>query len=168
MQVYVTAAGGSVRKNPKGREIIIARNIQLNENGKKHYMYKGKYEKFDALCSHLDEVENIPSDSKILSFNDHSEIQALSFKINGANFCGTQYHPEFNFDVLSKILCARKSILISENIFKDNDHANKTISCLDGITNNNDNGDYLKIGQDVLDKRIRNKELENWLNYISN
>ena len=63
----------------------------------------------------------------------------------------------------------RKSILISENIFKDNDHANKTISCLDNITNNNnDNGDYLKIGQDILDKRIRNKELENWLNFISN
>ena len=166
LQVYVTAAGGSVRKNPNGREIIIARNIQLNENGKKHYMYNDKCEKFDALCSHLDEVEKIPPDSKILSFNDHSEIQALSFKINGANFCGTQYHPEFNFDVLSKILCARKSILISENIFKDNDHANKTISCLDNITNNNGNGDYLKIGQDILDKRIRHKELENWLNYI--
>ena len=168
LQVYVTAAGGSVRKNPKGREMIIARNIQLNENGKKHYMYKGKYEKFDALCSHLDEVENIPSDSKILCSNDHSEIQALSFKINGANFCGTQYHPEFNFEILSKILLARKSILISENIFEDNDNANKTISCLDNLTNNNGNGDYLKIGQDILDKRIRNKELENWLNYIQN
>ena len=168
LQVYVTAAGGSVRKNPKGREMIIARNIQLNENGKKHYMYKNKSEKFDALCSHLDEIENIPSNSQILSFNDHSEIQSLSFKINGANFCGTQYHPEFNFDILSKILYARKSILISEKIFKNKNHANKTISCLEDLTKNNANGDYLKIGQDILDKKIRNKELENWLNFIVN
>ena len=131
-------------------------------------LHKDKCEKFDALCSHLDEIECIPSNSEILSSNNHSKIQALSFKINGANFCGTQYHPEFNFEVLSKILCARKSILISENIFKDNDQANKTISCLDNITNNNDNGDYLKIGKDILDKKIRNKELENWLNFISN
>ena len=58
-------------------------------------MYEGKSEKFDALCSHLDEVEKIPFDSKVLSFNDHSKIQALSFKINGASFWGTQYHPEF-------------------------------------------------------------------------
>ena len=168
LQVYVTAAGGSVRKNPKGREIVVARNIQLNEDGKRHFMYNDKCEKFDALCSHLDEVEKIPPDSNILSSNDHSEIQALSFKINGANFCGTQYHPEFDFEILSKILCARKSILISENIFNDNDHADKTISCLDNLTKNNGNGDYLKIGQDILDKRIRNKELKNWLNYISN
>ena len=39
---------------------------------------------------------------------------------------------------------------------------------LENLTNNNGNGDYLKIGQDILDKRIRNKELENWLNFISN
>ena len=131
LQVYVTAAGGSVRINPKGREIVVARNIQLNENGKKHYIYSDKCEKFDALCSHLDEVESIPPDSNILCSNDHSEIQALSFKINDANFCGTQYHPEFNFEILSKILLARKSILISENIFKNNNNANKILpGCL--------------------------------------
>ena len=168
LQVYVTAAGGSVRRNPNGREIIIARNIQLSENGKNHYMYKNKFEKFDALCSHLDEVEKIPSGSNILSSNDHSKIQSLSFKINGANFCGTQYHPEFDFEILSKILSARKSILISEKVFTDIKHANKTISCLENLTNKNGNGDYLKLGQDILDYKIRNKELINWLDFITN
>ena len=168
LQVYVTAAGGSVRKSPKGREIIIAKDIQINKKGKKHYLYKNKFEKFDALCSHLDEVETIPSDSEILSSNNHSEIQALSFKINGANFWGTQYHPEFNFDILSKILCARKSILISEKIFNNEDHANKTISCLEDLTNNNGNGAYLNLGQDILDNKTRNIELKNWLDFISN
>ena len=43
-------------------------------------MYKNKANKFDALCSHLDEIENVPNNSKILATNDHSEIQALSFK----------------------------------------------------------------------------------------
>ena len=74
LQVYVTAAGGSVRKNPKGREIVIARNIQLNKDGKNHYLYKDKFNKFDALCSHSDEVESIPAGSKILSFNNVNYI----------------------------------------------------------------------------------------------
>ena len=66
-----------------------------------------------------DEIETIPSGSEILSENNHSKVQALSFKINGAEFWGTQYHPEFNFKIMSKILVARKSLSVSENIFEN-------------------------------------------------
>lgn len=168
LQVYVKAAGGNVRKNPKGREIIFARNIYVNSIGQKHQMYLDKKSKFDAFCSHLDEIETIPSGSEILSENNHSKVQALSFKINGAEFWGTQYHPEFNFDVISKILIARKSLLVSENIFKDENHANKIISIMEEIIEEKNNGEELEIGQDILNSSIRNKELINWLNFIEN
>ena len=166
LQVYVTAAGGSVRKNPVGREIVFARNIEIIGSGKNHYMYKNKELKFDAFCSHLDEIDNIPNNSEILSSNDHSKIQALSFKNKNAFFWGTQYHPELDFETMSRILVARKSLLISENIFDNENHANKVISEMKEIVENKNNGNYLKIGEDILDKNIRCKELINWLNYV--
>lgn len=168
LQVYVTAAGGKVRKNPKGREIIFARDIKLNVNGQKHKMYENKSFKFDAFCSHLDDIETIPNNSIILSTNNHSEIQSLSFTTNGAEFWGTQYHPEFNFEIMTKIICARKSILISENIFNDSVHADRVIKSMMNLIQYNKNDNYLNIGTDILNRNIRNKELENWLKYISN
>ena len=42
LQVLTVAAGGSVRKNPKGREIGFGRGIRLTDAGRKHPMYAGK------------------------------------------------------------------------------------------------------------------------------
>ena len=166
LQIYVTAAGGTVRKSPNGREMIFARDIKITDNGKNHSMYKNKSNKFDALCSHLDEIENVPNNSKILATNNHSKIQALSFTKDNCKFWGTQYHPEFNFNILSRILIARKSLLINENIFKNEKHANDIISNMEDIIDNKSNGEFLKIGEDILNQKIRNLELENWLEYI--
>ena len=46
-----------VRKNPKGREIGFGRGIRLTEAGRKHPMYVGKLDVFNAPTVHLDEVE---------------------------------------------------------------------------------------------------------------
>ncbi len=166
LQVYVEAAGGKVRKNPKGREMIFAKNIEVNSIGKTHNMYKDKIYKFDAFCSHLDEIESIPSESNILSTNEHSKVQALSFKFNNAEFWGTQYHPEFNFNIMSRILSARKSILVSENIFHDETHADKVISIMENINGEQNDCKELNIGEDIMNRNIRNKELYNWINLI--
>ena len=166
LQVYVEATGGRIRKNPKGREMIFARNIELNSVGQNHNMYKGKINRFDAFCSHLDEIESVPSESNILSTNEHSKVQSLSFKINGAEFWGTQYHPEFNFNIMSRILSARKSILVSENIFDNENHADKIISIMENLDKEQNSYKELNIGQDILNKKIRNKELYNWINFI--
>ena len=57
LQVITVAAGGSVRRNPKGREIGFGRRIRLTASGRGHPMYAGKDEVFDAVTVHLDEVE---------------------------------------------------------------------------------------------------------------
>ena len=44
--------------------MIFARNIEINLKGQKHPMYKGKVNKFDAFCSHLDEIETKPNKSE--------------------------------------------------------------------------------------------------------
>src|SRR5262245_52188320 len=42
LQLITVSAGGSVRRNPKGREIGFGRRIRLTEAGRKHQMYVGK------------------------------------------------------------------------------------------------------------------------------
>ena len=90
----------------------------------------------------------------------------MSFKKGNATFWGTQYHPEFNFNIMSRILVARKSMLINEKIFKDQDDADKTINSMENIFKKDIFDNYLEIGDDILDSNIRNKELHNWLNFI--
>ena len=42
LHVLVTAAGGKIRKNPKGLEAVVAENIQINQEGLSHKLYKDK------------------------------------------------------------------------------------------------------------------------------
>ena len=76
LQVITAAAGGSVRKNPKGREIGFGRGIRLTEAGRKHPMYVGKLDVFNAPTVHLDEVEALPAGTTVLATNAMSSVQA--------------------------------------------------------------------------------------------
>ena len=49
MQLGVTVLGGRIRANPLGSEIAIARDIQINDAGEKHALYKNKPTLFDAF-----------------------------------------------------------------------------------------------------------------------
>src|SRR4029078_526096 len=113
IQIITAAAGGSVRKNPKGREIGFGRGIRLTEAGRKHPMYVGKLDVFNAPTVHLDEVEALPAGSALLSrtaldeveavppgaavlaTNAMSDVQSVEIKYNGTVAWGVQYHPEY-------------------------------------------------------------------------
>ena len=56
----VVAAGGTVRANPRGREMGIARKIALTPEGRGHPLYAGKGSVFDAFISHVDEITHLP------------------------------------------------------------------------------------------------------------
>ena len=55
LQLAVVALGGSVRRNPRGRELPIARAITVTDAGRAHPLLRSRPAVFDALCSHLDE-----------------------------------------------------------------------------------------------------------------
>src|SRR5258708_35854921 len=76
LQVITVAAGGSVRKNPKGREIGFGRRIRLTEAGRGHPMYDGKDEVFNAVTVHLDEVETLAPGTTVLATKPTSDVQA--------------------------------------------------------------------------------------------
>ena len=153
MQLYSVCNGGMVSKNIKGREIGIAYNITLNNDGVKHPLYHKKPKIFDAFASHLDHITTLPKKSKVLSDN-HYSIQALS----SSRFWGTQYHPEFNFKYTGQIMNARKKILLNEKLFSKN-QIEQLIK------------DFKKPKPDSYSKslynfKLRTLELANWMKWL--
>ena len=91
-------SGGSVRRNPRGREFPMARAITMTQAGRAHPLLASRPAVFDALCSHLDEIETMPPNSEVLAANELSAIQAIATQTPWrGSFRGTQYHPEHSW-----------------------------------------------------------------------
>ena len=115
MQLAAVALGGSVRRNPRGRELPIARAITMTEAGRAHPLLASRPAVFDALCSHLDEIETLPPNSQVLAANELSAIQAIATKTPcGGGFLGTQYHPEHTLAVSAALIEIRATELVEE------------------------------------------------------
>ena len=168
LQVLNTAAGGNVRKNPKGLEAVIAKNITLNKSGLKHKMYDGKSKIFDSFCWHYDEIDKLASNAEVLSSNDKSLIQAISFSRGESEVWAVQYHPEFNPKWISDLMLQRKSLLLEEGIFDSSNEFNNLYNCLSDIKNFNHFKKNLDISGSIIEEKIHNLELFNWLENVKN
>jgi GMP synthase (glutamine-hydrolysing) len=168
LQVIVAATGGSVRKNPMGREIGFGRGIRLTEAGRKHPMFVGKLDVFNAPTVHLDEVEMLPGGTTVLASNTMSSVQAVEIRTNGSVAWAVQYHPEYPLRELAAIVRRIGTRLIGEGFFAneegvmgfaqdldalDRDPECKRLSWLHGIS------------QNVLNKKLRVSEVANWVEF---
>ena len=154
MQVAVTAAGGEVKKGEKGSHRGIARDIEINENGLNHPLYKNKNKKFNTPAFNFDEVVTLPENSTLLASNPINNVQGLNFKIRNCDVWGLQYHPEITYNKMINLIIFRKDRLIERGAFKDQNHID------DHIKN-------IEIENKKLDKLSRMRELENWLDYLN-
>src|SRR5437868_14215302 len=115
LQLAVVALGGSVRRNPLGRELPIARAITIMEVGRAHPLLSSRPVIFDALCSHLDEIETLPPDLQVLAANEVSAIKAVVVQPpKRGSFHGTQYHPEHTLAVSAALMQMRAAELVEE------------------------------------------------------
>jgi len=115
LQLAVVAVGGSVRRNPRGRELPIARAITVTEAGRAHPLLASRPAVFDALCSHLDEIETLPPNSQVLAANEVSAVQAVALQTEWrGSFHGTQYHPEHTLAVSAALIEMRAAELVEE------------------------------------------------------
>ena len=154
MQVAVTAAGGVVKKCDKGSHRGIAYNIEINQYGANHQIYKDKQKKFNTPAFNFDEVVTVPEGATILSSNQINNIQGLNFKINSSNVWGIQYHPEIPYEKMIRLIHFRKERLLEKKAFKSGDEIVTHIKSIeDEISNSN--------------KELRMKELYNWINYLN-
>ena len=166
LQVITAAAGGVVRKNPNGREIGFGRGIRLTEAGRKHPMYVGKLDVFNAPTVHLDEVETLPPGATVLATNAVSSVQSIELRTNGSVAWGVQYHPEYPLREIAAIVRRIGARLIEEGFFKDTADIQVFSEDLDTL----DKDPTCKrlswrhgISKNVLDKKLRVSEVANWI-----
>jgi GMP synthase (glutamine-hydrolysing) len=155
MQVAVTAAGGVVKKGQNGSHRGIAHEININENGLNHPLYKDKNKIFNTPAFNYDEVATLPNKATLLSSNKINNVMGLNFEFEAANIWGIQYHPEITYEKMITLINFRKENLINNKSFNDENDLNAHIKIIE---------DEIKI----TNKDSRMKELKNWLDLIKN
>ncbi len=118
LQVAVSAAGGAVRANPRGREFGFARRILLSDAGREHALFAGKPVVFEAPTIHRDEIASLPAGAAVLAVNDFG-IQAASFDHGRGTFWGVQYHPEYDYIDIAAAAERYGRTLVTEGMFSD-------------------------------------------------
>ena len=169
VQMAAVAAGGEVRKNPHGREMGFARKLRLTAEGRAHPMYEGKPDVFDGFISHLDEVTRLPNGGVLLATNEHTRVQALEVRHGNGIFWATQYHPEYELADMARLIVARADHLIKEGFFADRAALDTKVQRMETLASDPSRKDLrwdVAIGDDILDDRIRQCELRNWVRKV--
>ena len=168
LQVLTVAAGGSVRRNPKGRELGFGRGVKLTEAGRKHPMYAGKPDVFNVPTAHLDEVETLAPGTIVLATNAVSDVQSAEIRCNGAVAWGVQYHPEYPLREIAAIVRRIGPRLIDEDFFLNAADIETFVGDLDALDRAPANKRLAwrhGISKNVLDKRLRVGEIANWIEF---
>ena len=154
MQVAVTAAGGEVKKSTNGAHIGIANDIEINENGLKHPLYKSKNKKFNSPAFNFDEVVKLPEGAVPLASNKINKIQSIHFKSGISDVWGLQYHPEITYHKMITLINFRKDRLINSR------------KC---FSNETEIQNHIKFIEDEIKRSVKDArmlELKNWLEYL--
>ncbi len=155
MQVAVTAAGGNVKKSANGAHIGIANDIEINDNGLNHPLYKSKNKKFNSPAFNFDEVSTLPEGAKHLASNKINKVQSIQFQKGVSDIWGLQYHPEITYHKMIALINFRKEKLINvRKCFKDEKEIENHIQFIE---------EEIKRSQ----KESRMLELKNWLSYLN-
>jgi GMP synthase (glutamine-hydrolysing) len=169
IQLASLVAGGEVAVNPRGREWGIARDIRLTDAARTSPMHAGKPAVFDGFIMHLDEVTRLPDGTPLLATNAHTPIQAAIIERGAAAFWTTQYHPEYNLHEMGRLIAARAKALVREGFFPDEAAVATYAARMKELAANPDSAELraeLDVGEDIIDPRIRELELRNWLRFI--
>ncbi|MFL5289274.1 MAG: type 1 glutamine amidotransferase [Rhodopila sp.] len=169
LQLATVVLGGSVRVNPRGRALSIARRITLTDDGRHHPVLANRPAAFDALCSHLDEVERLPSGARVLAGNAHCAIQAMAAPTpGGGGLLGVQYHPEHDLTFSATVMRVRPDLGIEAGLAPD---ANSALAMADDFValhggNRPDLASRYGLDEQVLDPRCRTADLGGWLRMV--
>jgi len=153
LQVAVTVAGGQVKRCTNGSHRGIALNIEINNNGLQHPIYRNKGKIFNTPAFNFDEVTKLPKNSKLLASNPINKVMGVNFQSAVSDIWGIQYHPEITYDKMISLIHFRKERLLNNNAFVDEQEINNHVRM---IAEENK----------ITNKDLRMRELENWLNYL--
>jgi GMP synthase (glutamine-hydrolysing) len=165
LQVAVTAAGGEVRANPRGREFGFGRRILLSEAGRAHPLFAGKPAVFEAPTIHRDEIAALPAGAAILAGNDFG-VQAAAFSFGRGTFWGVQYHPEYDYIDIAAAAERYGETLVGEGMFRDMPELAGFAADLRALQSNPAGMPLLwkyGLGPAMRSEALRLLEIRNWL-----
>jgi GMP synthase (glutamine-hydrolysing) len=165
LQVAVTAAGGEVRANPRGREFGFARRILQSDAGREHPLFAGKPLLFEAPTVHRDEIASLPAGAALLAANDFG-VQAASFTHGRGTFWGVQYHPEYDYLDIAAAAERYGETLVREGMFRDTTALAAFAAELRALQANPSDSPLLwkhGLGPAMRAEPLRLLEIRNWL-----
>jgi GMP synthase (glutamine-hydrolysing) len=165
LQVAVTAAGGEVRANPRGREFGFARRVLLSDAGREHPLFAGKPVAFEAPTIHRDEIAVLPAGATPLAMNDYG-VQAASFSHGRGTFWGVQYHPEYDYLDIAAAAERYGETLVTEGMFRDSAALTAFAADLRALKANPADSALLwkhGLGPAMRTESLRLLEIRNWL-----
>ena len=170
LQIATIAAGGTVGRNPRGREVGLARNIALNAAGRAHPFLAGRPPAYDAICIHYDEVTRLPAQATVLAGNAHSTVQAAIVPLGRSEVWAVQYHPEFDLAHIAMAMRHYQDDMIADGFFADaangQDYTGRLLALHE---NRHDKAQAWQLGvdQQILDDAVRRTEIINWVNSLA-
>lgn len=111
-QLLVQALGGSVTKNPRGREIGTV-HFEVVESDP---LIGAAPRRLRVNSSHVDAAERLPPDARLLGRTGLDPFAAARF---GERAWGVQFHPEFDGEIVRGYIDARREVITSEGIDPD-------------------------------------------------
>ncbi len=155
LQVCSTAAGGKVNPGKNGAHIGIASDVIINNEGKKHFIYKDKKKVFTSPAFNFDEVSELPKNTTLLSSDKVNNVMGVSFNVGSSEIIGLQYHPDYEYFQMLNLINGRKERLFVNKDFLTEEEYENHVS-------------YIKSENELLNFNDRTCEVRNWLNYIKN
>jgi GMP synthase (glutamine-hydrolysing) len=167
MQLAVSAAGGTVQRNPRGREFGFARRIALAADAREHPMFSGKPPVFEAITVHRDEVSVLPPGTTELARNDMG-LQAIELRHARGTCWAVQYHPEYTFAEIAATARRYGAVLIEEQLFADSAELEAFTAELGALMRDPGNPRLTwkhGLGAALTHDALRLAELRNWLEW---
>ena len=96
--------GRRSKKCSRGSHRGIAHNIEINQDGLKHPLYKNKKKFFNTPAFNFDEVVTLPNNSSFLASNSLNKVMGICFKSGISNVWGIQYHPEITYSKMISLI----------------------------------------------------------------
>jgi GMP synthase (glutamine-hydrolysing) len=169
LQVATVAAGGTVRRNARGREAGFARRITPTAAGIGHRLLAGRPAAFDAPAVHGDEVETLPDGATLLASNGVTAVQAAEIRSGAGIFWGVQYHPELSLGEVAAALRRQEDDLLESGLVDSHEtlvgHAD-LIEALGDAPERNDLAWRLGLDREVTDPQRRTAELRNFVAHL--
>jgi GMP synthase (glutamine-hydrolysing) len=108
-QMIAQALGGSVERNPRGREIGTVRVTRVADDP----IFAGLPRTFDGNATHVDAVTRLPRGARLLASTALDEASAFAI---GDRVRAVQFHPEFDADVVRAYVRARFDVIAGEGL----------------------------------------------------